>query len=436
MRLNLISVYTLNQTTHWFIVGLFFPIMILFLIDKGLDNLRVGTTVAVYSAALVLLELPTGGLSDSIGRKRVYLISVTVQLASVLWLILSWNYAGLLIGFFGTGTARALSSGTIDAWFVDEFKHANPKGDLQKALAKANIFIPAGIAAGSLLGGVIPMTLGSYLEGTFGTSVYSANLIVMGVALVAQFIMTSILVVEVANRAPSSGVLSGLKQFPLVISASIKYGVKNKVILALMVASLALGFGMMSLEVFWQPQLKDILGPNEQSWIFGVMAAGYFLAASIGNILITPVCSKLGKNYPQTLMGLRLLLGASLMILAFQNTVLGFSVFLMSIHLINGMSNSPHAAIFNSQVPGERRSTLMSFESFVLQIGVLTGSLTFGYIAEVASIRTAWVVGGGLLMVSSAMYLLLSSRKYRYRIKADTCATEPGGISSVILDAP
>ncbi len=436
MKLSLISIYTLNQTTHWFIVGLFFPIMILFLIDKGLDSLRVGTTVAVYSAALVLLELPTGGLSDSIGRKRVYLISVIVQLASVVWLIVSWNYAGLLIGFFGTGTARALSSGTIDAWFVDEFKHAYPKGDLQKALAKANIFIPAGLAAGSLLGGVIPMTLGSSLEGTLGTSIYSANLLVMSVALVAQFIMTSILVVEVANQAHSSGVLSGLRQFPEVVSASIKYGVKNRVILALMVASLVLGFGMMSLEVFWQPQLKGILGANEQSWIFGVMAAGYFMAASVGNILITPMCSKLGKDYPQILLGLRLFLGASLIVLAFQNTVLGFAVFFMSFLLINGMSNSPHATIFNSQVPGERRSTLMSFESFVLQIGVMTGALTFGYIAEVTSIRTAWVVAGGMLMASSAMYLILSSRNYRERIKVDTCAAESVRKSSVMLEDP
>ncbi len=422
MRLGLVSIYTLNQTTHWFIVGLFFPVMILFLIDKGLDNLQIGTTVGVYSAALVFLELPTGGLSDSIGRKRVYLISVTVQLASTLWMMFAWNYVGLLVGFLGTGTARALSSGTIDAWFVDEFKRTEPKGDLQKAIAKANIVIPAGIAVGSLLGGLVPMTLGDFLEERYGVGVYTANLAVISAVLVIQFVATSVLIVEVANKAHSMTALSGLKRFPEVISTAVKYGVKNRVILTLMIASLALGFGMIGVEVFWQPQLKGLLGEDDASWVFGVMAAGYFLAASVGNVLITPLCSRFGQRYVQILLGLRLAMGSSLVLLALQSTVLGFAAFFMIFLLINGMSNSPHATVFNSQVPGERRSTLMSFESFVVQIGVLAGSLIFGYVAEVFSIPTAWTIAGCVLLASSAAYLALSSRKYRDRIRADVVA--------------
>jgi predicted MFS family arabinose efflux permease len=115
-------------------------------------------------------------------------------------------------------------------------------------------------------------------------------------------------------------------------------------------------------------------------------------------------------------------MGSSLILLALQSTVLGFAAFFMIFLLINGMSNSPHSTVFNSQVPGERRSTLMSFESFVVQIGVLAGSLTFGYIAEVLSIPTAWTIAGCILLASSAAYLALSSRKYRDRIRADVVA--------------
>jgi DHA1 family quinolone resistance protein-like MFS transporter len=422
MQLNLVTIYTLNQTVHWFIVGLFFPVMVLFLIDKGLDNLQIGAAVGSYSAALILLELPTGGLSDSIGRKRVYLTSVIVQMASFLWLLVSWNYVGLLLGLFGMGTARALSSGTIDAWFVDEFKRLEPKGDLQKALAKANIFIPVGLAAGSLLGGAVPMTLGAFLNDTYGASVYAATIIVILVMLVVQFILTSVLIVEVAGRGRRESVVAGLRRFPEVVSSSVKYGIHNKIVLALMIASMALGFGLMSVEVFWQPRLKGLLGEDYASWIFGVMAAGYFLAASVGNILITPLCLRLGQNYSQILMGLRLGLGVCLVALAIQGTVYGFAALFMMFLLINGMSNSPHATIFNSQVPGERRSTLMSFESFVVQIGGLVGSLTFGYIAEVESISAAWTIAGFVLVGSAGSYLVLSSAKNRAKIKADLCA--------------
>lgn len=419
MRLNLVAVYTLNQTVHWFMVGLFFPVMVLFLLDKDLDNLQVGTAIAMYSVALICLELPTGGLSDSIGRKRVYLISVSVLSLSYAWIAISWSYATLLIGIFGMGAARALSSGTIDAWFVDEFKRTEPKGDLQKALARANTFIPLGLATGSLIGGVLPMALGGTLESMFGVGVYTANILVIEIMLVAQFVMTSVLVIEVANRAHSSTVVSGLKRFPEVISSALTYGVRNRIVLVLMIASLALGFGLMSIEVFWQPQLKSILGDNDASWVFGVMAAGYFLAASAGNALITPVCERLGKDYPKILLGLRLAMGAALVGFAFQGTVIGFAAFFMLILLINGMSGSPHATIFNSQVPSERRSTLMSFESFIVQIGGGVGSILFGFIAETSSIKSAWIVAGGILLVSSSVYLILSTPKNREKLKAD-----------------
>ena len=423
MRLNLVAIYSLNQTIHWFAVGLFFPIMILFLLDKGLDNLQVGTAVAMFSVALICLELPTGGLSDSIGRKRVYLMSVCVLFVSYAWVILSWDYVTLLLGIFGMGVARALSSGTIDAWFVDEFKRTQPKGDLQKALARANTFIPLGLAFGSLMGGVLPMTLGGTLEEMFGVSVYTANILVIMAVLVIQFILTSMLVIEVVNLAHTATVLSGLKSFPIVISSALTYGVKNRIILALMMASLALGFGLTSVEIFWQPQLRDILGDAEASWIFGVMAAGYFFAASVGNILITPLCKRLGQSYTAILLGLRLTMGAALVGFAFQGTVPGFAVFFMFILLVNGMSNSPHMTIFNSQVPSERRSTLMSFESFIVQIGGGVGSAFFGYVAETSSIRAVWIIAGGIMLTSSLSYLVLLSPKYRAKIKADVAAS-------------
>jgi len=74
-RKRLLIVYTLNQTFHWFMIGLLFPVFVLFQMDKGLDLFQLGITNGVRAATIIFLELPTGGLSDTIGRKRVYLMS-------------------------------------------------------------------------------------------------------------------------------------------------------------------------------------------------------------------------------------------------------------------------------------------------------------------------------------------------------------------------
>jgi len=406
-RKKLLLVYTLNQTFHWFIVGLLIPVMALLQLEKGLDLFQIGITMAIYSGTVFLLELPTGGLADAIGRKRVYLISLGMRFLASLVILIAWNLTTVAVGFFFTGVARALSSGTIDAWFVDEFNKIEPEGNLQEALARAGTFIPAGLGVGALIGGLLPMSLGKITSQVPGWGVYSANLIAVGALDIVQFLLTSMLVVEHLHPDKSSDIWSGFKQTPEVISTSVQYGVKDRVILMLLVSTLAWGLGLSGLENLWQPQVKNILGSDSQTWIFGLLSTGYFLAGSLGYILITPICRLFKDNYPKVLFGTRLLMGTFFFLLALQGSLAGFAVFYLTLFVFNGMSNPPHAAVFNAQIPEAKRSTLMSFESFFLQIGGLLGSLVMGYIANTVSIPIAWFVGSGILSVSSLVYFFL-----------------------------
>ncbi|MFP4169710.1 MAG: MFS transporter [Methanomassiliicoccales archaeon] len=187
---------TLNQTVHWSIIGLILPVMVLLQLEKGLNLLEVGMVIGVYSATIILFKLPTGGLSDSLGRKRVYLISLVMLFLSGTTVLLANDIVGMATGFFLFGLGRGLSSGTMDAWFVDEFDLAHPGGNLQEALARANRLIPLGIGTTSLLAGVIPMTLGRITEGILGLTVYSGNLILLNLVVVFQFLLTRRFVVE------------------------------------------------------------------------------------------------------------------------------------------------------------------------------------------------------------------------------------------------
>jgi DHA1 family quinolone resistance protein-like MFS transporter len=406
-RKKLLSVYTLNQTFHWFIVGLLIPVMVLLQLEKGLDLFQIGITIAIYSGTVILLELPTGGLADAIGRKRVYLISLVMSFLAGLVILIAWNFTTMAVGTFFMGVARALSSGSMDAWFIDEFNKIEPEGNLQEALAKVGTFIPGGLGVGSLIGGLLPMSLGKIISQVPGFGVYSANLITMNTLVIVQFLLTSMLVVEHLHPDRSSNIWSGFKQTPEVISTSLQYGVKNRIILMLLVSALAWGLGLSGLENLWQPHVKNILGSDSQTWIFGLLSAGYFLAGSLGYILITPICKLFNNNYPQVLFGTRLLMGTFFFLLALQGNLAGFAVFYLTLFVFNGMSNPPHAAIFNAQIPEAKRSTLLSFESFFLQIGVLFGSLIMGYISNTVSIPIAWFFGSGIWGVSSLVYFFL-----------------------------
>lgn len=420
---RLIALFCFNQLFHWSMIGLILPIMTLFMLEKGFNLFQIGVALGVHSAMVLLLELPTGGLADSIGRKRVYLISLLVMCTAMMTFLLSRSYEMLLVGTALMGTARALSSGTLDAWFVDEFNKLTPKGNLQAALAKVGIFISLGLALGSLLGGLLPMIIGPTVAQWYHFDIYSGNLAVIAILTLIQLGLTTFLIHDPLTTQSKGDVWSGLKQFPIIMNTSLQFGLKQKAVLLLLISSVGWGMGVSGIEFLWQPQLKAIIGSESQTWIFGVVGAGYFFACALGNLLVTPICKLFRNHYAFISTGSRFLMGTFLAILAFQNNLFGFIGIYWLLFTFNGIMDSPHATLFNENIPEEKRSTLLSFDSFMMQSGGLIGSITLGYIAEQFSIPMAWYGGAIILSLSALCYLFIPRKKAIPH--TDTLGTKP-----------
>lgn len=320
------------------------------------------------------------------------------------------------MAFLFFGVARAFSSGSMDAWFVDEFNLQQPGGNLQRALARVGVFFPLALAISSLLGGVIPMTLGPFFSQIQGFTIYSANIVIMIALGVVQFFLTSYLVIE--HGAFSGKVGEGLRKLPETVSTSIQYGVRNPFVRLLLLATLAIGFSIASLELLWQPRVVEIIGPDSQTWIYGVLAAGYFLMGSVGNLISASISTALVGRYSLALVGMRSMMGVFLLVLALQGGIIGFAIFYFITFTFVGLSNSLHAAIFNSQVPSKRRSTLMSFQSLIIQMGFMLGALAMGAISNSISIQAAFTLGAVVLMASTIFYMALyrSERNGKLRV--------------------
>jgi MFS family permease len=161
--------------------------------------------------------------------------------------------------------------------------------------------------------------------------------------------------------------------------------------------------------------------------VLGVLAAGYFLMASVGSIVSTPICRMTGENYPLILTGMRVILGGLLFALALQGSILAFALFYLLLYFMIGTAGSPHAALYNDQIPSKQRATMMSFESLIFMGGGLIGSLLIGFVADIWSIPTAWMLAGVILAASSLAYLYLALNAKRLNLLA---CPEPGKVSS------
>src|SRR5215203_905646 len=63
----------------------------LFLLDAGLSNLEAFAANAFFTAGMVVFEVPTGIVADTIGRRTSYLLGTLTLSASTLLYVLLWQ---------------------------------------------------------------------------------------------------------------------------------------------------------------------------------------------------------------------------------------------------------------------------------------------------------------------------------------------------------
>src|SRR5690606_655305 len=126
-------------------IALPMPVLILHMTGRGLDIATVGLAFTVRALLVALLELPTGGFADAIGRRPVALASQLFTLASFGVLLFVMGPVTALVYAVLQGVGSALHSGAMDAWFVDELGRLEPDAPLQPHLAAVDVAQAAGM---------------------------------------------------------------------------------------------------------------------------------------------------------------------------------------------------------------------------------------------------------------------------------------------------
>jgi MFS family permease len=406
-------IYYLTLFLFWLGVALPMAMMVLLVQARGLNLFEVGLVVGAYSFTIVLLEVPTGGLADVIGRKRVAVLAYScIMLASLIFLF-AFSFPVFLLAFILNGIGRALSSGALDAWFINALQATDPEVDLQPELAKANTVALLALGSGTLLGGFIPyLFAGLPPDGTAILTPLSMPVLFAVITHLMTLTATTLLIKE--ERSPIS--LSDWRQQFAETRATIRTAFalsqRNPTILRLLGATAASGLALISLEVLWQPHFASLLGGGaKHSFFFGLVMGGNFIVGMVGNVLATPLSRLLRRRYGWVCAIFQGLRGLLLIALAWQTETLPATVLFWLVYLNMGIVNSPHSALMNREIPAAQRSSMLSIESLVGYVGAIVGSMGLGYVAEQASISTAWIISGTVLVVSLGLYLQVETRQ-------------------------
>lgn len=402
---TLTAVAVIHNAGHWLSTGLVVPVLALFQVDRGLSLAQLGLNGLVYSAVITVLEIPTGGFSDTFGRRRVYMVSRLFSMTAAAVFIFGRTPLLLAVGFGIMGIARALSSGCMDAYFIDAYTALPDGSDLQRFLARIGIFVPLSLAAGSLAGGYLPDLTAGMAQRVPGFDRYSflfaAALLTTGL----QTMLTLLLVPEDRPARSRPGAVSGLSRVPAVLSSSLRLGIADRAVLMLLLGSAAWGVSFAGLERFWQPFVEGLTAGRSPSSLFGYLTTGYFLVGSLGALVSSRLYGITGKR-PGITVGLaRFVMGLLFVLLSLAGSVPIFAALYLSIFFLNGVCDSPEQTMFNLRVPSASRSTLLSFQSLFLQFGGGVAGLLFGILSERFSIGFSWRIAGLLFAVSGILYI-------------------------------
>src|SRR4051794_28149313 len=79
--------------------------------DRGLSFGQIGMVAATMSVVVLVLELPTGGLADAVGRRPVLLAAGALDLVAMAIFLVARTPVAFMVAWGVEGATRALESG-------------------------------------------------------------------------------------------------------------------------------------------------------------------------------------------------------------------------------------------------------------------------------------------------------------------------------------
>lgn len=383
---------TLAQSLIW-------GINTLFLLSVGLDIFQVMLVNAAYTVAQMFFEVPTGVIADTVGRRASYLLAVAIILLSTL-LYMWFGLVGAGVGPFALasvllGLGYTFYTGAVDAWMVDALKEVDYPDKLEPVFARYGVVFGVSMLIGT--------TAGGFLGQVELWIPYAARAAI----LVPAFLLGLLLMRDLGFEGRPLTLGSFGRETRRIAAAGVTYGLRDRVLRFIMLATLVQGIFFIYGFYSWQKYFLDLLG-RDLVWVTGVIAALVGLTQILGNLLVGRIIGRM----PDRGLILMWCTGVSTVAVVGAALVQQFWV-AVPLYLVStvafGISTPVKQGWLNSRIPSKERATIISLDALFGDGGMTTGQVGLGYLSQAVSIPFAWLIGG--LVQAAGVPLLGKARR-------------------------
>src|SRR3954452_22613180 len=407
--------YLLLMLGNTLAASLIWGVNTIFLLDAGLSNLEAFAANAFFTGGMVIFEIPTGIVADTIGRRTSYLLgTVTLSASSLLYVLLwqieapfwEWAIVSLLLGLGFT-----FFSGAVEAWLVDALTATGYQGRLETVFGRGQIVTGAGMLGGSVAGGFIAQQIS-----------LGAPFVLRGAILLVMFVVAFRLMHDVGFTPEKGG--RPLAEMRKIAANSIDYGWRVPAVKWLMVE--ALFTGGVGIYAFYalQPYLLELYGDPDAYQVAGLAAAIVAGAQILGGI----AAPRIRSLFERRTSALIVMAAASVVTLVMIGLVQSFwpVIGFTTVWALLFAATMPiRQTYINGMIPSRQRATILSFDSMMSSTGGVWAQPVLGRVADVYSYGTSYVVSAGIAAL--ALPALALSR--RQNAPADT--VDPTEIEAV-----
>lgn len=391
--------FWLLTALRWFPVGVTVPVIALLPLQRGLNVGEVGAVFAVQGFVVLALELPTSGFADSLGRKAVVIASTIFALLSSVAYAVAQDIAWFMVAAGLAGIFRALDSGPLNSWYVDEAISSGEEDTVATGISGASTVLGISIAAGALIGGALVAW-----KPLIGPDPLAVPFVVAAALTLLQLIVVSVVMKE-SRVSFSSGLWDSLRRTPATIVAGVRAVRRSRVLIALMSVSILWGFGIVALELLTPIKLSQSLNSADlASTLMGPISA---VAWGISGAMAATLPLML-RRWSLTKVSVVLAVAKGILVIAMGLAAgpIGLIVAFLASYAVHTVGGAAYETLLHQQVDSSHRSTVLSVASMGFQPAASVGALVLGTMAGGVSVGAAMMFGGAVLALAAPLFLV------------------------------
>jgi MFS family permease len=394
-RLTLRRRFVTLTALRWLSSGLLLPVFVVLLKARELSVSNVGVIFAVYTGVAALLEVPTGGLADTWGRRNTLLTASATTMVGFVGLAISTDMVMLAASASVLAAGRALASGPLDAWFVDHMRTAEPGLDLTGDLAAGARAQGLALAMGTVAGSVLPYAgHGMPTEGDALVLRFSIPVLVAAALAAIELFCVYAYIDEPhaqqhARRRPAGS-----------IRAAAEVAATDSTVRRVLIRFGLVGAGIAAFEILIPLRLATLTGSASSA---ATIYAVSFVVAFVLGALAAPASVPLTRRLPTPFAAAAASTAAAGLV-AMGASIPATAAAVLAVIGLEVLSSPAGPVLHNvlhEHADANTRATVLSLLSLAAMAGAFVGSLAFPFVVTHTSMSLGLLLAGGAIVLAA-----------------------------------